>query len=241
MKTYARPIALAVALCIVGFFAAVGLMSVLFAPQADSFAPKNSADAAGWVQAIGSVVAILASYHLGSRQAAGAQRQEAERLKAQVAKQHSLGTLVQTSTEQVLHIMELMLRVAARPGVIDMFPAATNIANSALTVLRAIPMSDVDPPANMRHIAGIISTLEGMQDAMDDLHSKHRRCSERQDLTSEDVIRTMENHCFFFKHKLKYQAGNIHDHLSALGFPSSRTHPIYGAEEVEPADLQNSR
>ncbi|WP_338618989.1 hypothetical protein [Achromobacter sp. E1] len=69
MKTYARTIAVAVAVGIVGFFAAVGLVSVLFAPQVDSFAPKNSADAAAWIQAVGSIIAIGASYWLGERQA----------------------------------------------------------------------------------------------------------------------------------------------------------------------------
>lgn len=233
MRNYGRTFAIAAALGIVGFFAAIGLMSVLFTSQTDTFAPKNSADAAGWVQAIGSIIAILASYHLGSRQAAEARRQETERLEARAAKQHSMGTLVQTSTDEVLHLIELMLPIAATPAVIDMFAPAKAMANTALTTLQAIPMTDVDPPA-MGHIAGIISGLQDMQEAMNVLQSQRIKVRESLDISPFDVARSVENYCFFFKHKLKYQAAKIHDHLSALGFPSSRAHPMHEVDKVEP-------
>lgn len=75
MKVKVTMFAMAATLAVLGFLMAVGLMSLLFAPQVDSFAPKSSADAAAWVQAIGSVFAIYCSFRLGAWQAQEAQRQ----------------------------------------------------------------------------------------------------------------------------------------------------------------------
>lgn len=69
MKRCARMIAIGVAMGILGFFVTVGVLTVLLAPGIDSFALKTSADAAGWVQAIGSIVAIVAAYFIGADQA----------------------------------------------------------------------------------------------------------------------------------------------------------------------------
>ncbi|MGE8565215.1 MAG: hypothetical protein ACN6PV_02050 [Achromobacter sp.] len=75
MKRYARTACIAVALGLVGFFATVGLLNILFATQTGSFAPKNSADAASWVQAIGSIAAIVGAFWIGAWQARENQRQ----------------------------------------------------------------------------------------------------------------------------------------------------------------------
>jgi|GEM_PF-3853311 len=236
MKTYARTIAVAVALGIAGFFAAVGLISVLFAPQTDSFAPKSSADAAGWVQAIGSIIAILASYHLGSRQAAQAQRQEAEKQEARAAKQHSLVAMVLKSTDQVLNVFDLMMLAKADARVTHMFPAAKTITDRVLTSLQAIPMAAVEPPANMLHITGIISSLQHLQQAMELLKTLCEQVPADSALGSDDAERQIQDGCWSFSHKLIVTAANIHDHLQALGVPSARPHPIYGTAEVPQAD-----
>ncbi|EJO31726.1 hypothetical protein [Achromobacter marplatensis] len=72
MTKTARTLATAAALAasgVLAFFATVGFMSVHFAQRQDSFVPTSSADAAGWIQAVGSIVAIVASYLLGRKQA----------------------------------------------------------------------------------------------------------------------------------------------------------------------------
>ncbi|MEN4919422.1 hypothetical protein ABE485_12170 [Achromobacter spanius] len=237
MRSHARTIAIAAALGIVGYFTAIGLMTVLFAPQMDSLAPKTSADAAGWVQAIGSIIAILASYHLGSRQAAQAQRQEAERQAARLAKQQSFGALVLTSTDQILNALELMMGAKADPRVVHMFPATRTIADKVLTSLQAIPMTEVEPPANMLHITGIISSLQHLKQAMDLFDSLCEQARADSALEPDDVERQIRDCCWSFAHKVTVTAANIHDHLQALGVPSSRPHPIYGTAEVPQADV----
>lgn len=54
---------------LLAFFASIGLMTFLFFPNWVGIAPQSGAEAAGWVQAIGSIVAIAASYFVGAHQA----------------------------------------------------------------------------------------------------------------------------------------------------------------------------
>ncbi|MGE8636316.1 MAG: hypothetical protein ACN6P8_22440 [Achromobacter piechaudii] len=240
MRSHARTIAIAAALGIVGFFTAIGLMTVLFAPQMDSLAPKTSADAAGWVQAIGSIIAILASYHLGARQAAESRRQEVARQEARAAKQQSLAALVMTSTEQILPVMELMLRAKGDRRIMHIFPAAKKAAEKVLMSLRAIPIAEVDPPENMHHISGIISSLQHLQEAMEIVHTLENELRERSGLEPYEAEQTMLNGCFFFHHKVTITAQNIYEHLSTLGFPSARAPRGESAGEVPPAEVSKN-
>ncbi|WP_241068330.1 hypothetical protein [Achromobacter insuavis] len=61
--------AIAVLLGAIGFTFAIGALTLIFAPKPGAYAPMNSSDAAAWIQAIGSIAAIVAAYWLGERQA----------------------------------------------------------------------------------------------------------------------------------------------------------------------------
>jgi len=163
LNVYVRTIAVAVILGAVAFFATIGLVTVLFNVQTDAFVPKNSADVASWMQAIGSVIAILASYHLGARQAAEAKRQEAERQATQKARQTSIGTLVQSVSDRALKSIGLLLIPQGDPILAILTPGEGRVIEESLRALRAIPMQEIDPPKNVEHVAGIISSLTHVQ------------------------------------------------------------------------------
>ncbi|MGB3432409.1 hypothetical protein [Achromobacter sp.] len=74
MKTQklAKYFVIGLALALAGFVGAVGALTLIFAPATGAYAPVTSSDAASWVQAVGSIIAIIASYWLGERQASKA-------------------------------------------------------------------------------------------------------------------------------------------------------------------------
>lgn len=69
IRTAAKSGVIALTLALVGFVGAVGVLTLIFAPRAGAYAPINSADAAAWIQAIGSIGAIVGAFLLGSKQA----------------------------------------------------------------------------------------------------------------------------------------------------------------------------
>lgn len=60
---------IALALALAGFTGAIGVLTLVFSPRTGGYAPGTSADAAAWIQAIGSIGAIIGAFMLGSRQA----------------------------------------------------------------------------------------------------------------------------------------------------------------------------
>ncbi|CUI26164.1 hypothetical protein [Achromobacter xylosoxidans] len=235
MKSYFRILAIAAILGTVGFLATIGLLSVLFGGKTDSFAPKTSADAAGWVQAIGSVIAILASYHLGSRQAAEVQRREAAALAAQEEKQHALGKLVQASSEQALKPIELMLSLPDAEEVTYLFPGARGVIARARSALEAIPKAEVDPPANLQYIAGIASCLANIETDMERLESSIAQ-SRREVAYLPDVVDgEIAEACSLFHLRLRHISFEIHTYLQKLGVPTERPRPSATGESAQAA------
>lgn len=51
------------------FFALYGALSIYAGPPLPNLRPKSPSDFAGWIQAVGSIMAILGSYFIGARQA----------------------------------------------------------------------------------------------------------------------------------------------------------------------------
>jgi hypothetical protein len=60
---------IAVLLGAAGFIFAIGTLTFVFAPKTGAYAPTSSSDAASWIQAIGSIGAIVGAFFLGKRQA----------------------------------------------------------------------------------------------------------------------------------------------------------------------------
>ncbi|MCY1532559.1 hypothetical protein D9M68_678420 [compost metagenome] len=82
MRKAAICLGLAAALTLITFLAGVGVIALLLAAQADSFAKKVIEDAAAWFQAIAAAIAIFASawlaLHVQTRSERTARRQAAE-------------------------------------------------------------------------------------------------------------------------------------------------------------------
>ncbi|RSE88610.1 hypothetical protein [Achromobacter denitrificans] len=78
IQAFARYGVIALALALAGFIGAIGVLTLIFAPKSGAYAPTTSSDAAAWLQAGGSIVAIFASYWLGERQARKAREQALE-------------------------------------------------------------------------------------------------------------------------------------------------------------------
>lgn len=74
IQMIARYGGIALALALGGFVSAIGVLTFVFAPMTGAYAPVSSADAAAWIQAVGSIAAIIGSFWLGRRQAEEARR-----------------------------------------------------------------------------------------------------------------------------------------------------------------------
>ncbi|MGS1006315.1 hypothetical protein [Achromobacter xylosoxidans] len=72
IQKLARYFVIGLALALAGFVGAVGALTLIFSPATGAYAPVSSSDAASWIQAVGSIIAIVASYWLGERQASKA-------------------------------------------------------------------------------------------------------------------------------------------------------------------------
>lgn len=69
MRTVTKLGVAASLLSAIGFVGAIGVLTLVFAPRSGAYAPTSSSDAAAWVQAIGSIAAIVGAFVLGNWQA----------------------------------------------------------------------------------------------------------------------------------------------------------------------------
>ncbi len=105
---------IAAAITLIAFLAAIGAMTLLFAPSVDSFAPKTSGDAAAWTQAVAAAIAIFASAWL-ALYVQGRSERTARTQAAEVA--------IEISQHAVKVLTEIRRQLGTRQGVYDV---ATN-------------------------------------------------------------------------------------------------------------------
>lgn len=157
LKRAARMLAITVGLGCLGYFATVGIMSVLFAHRTDSFVPKESADAAAWVQAVGSVAAIAASYLLGMHQARSMHKSahDLER-KRQIRREEGAYRL----QIRLLDTCEEAIKWMASAGDVHRFTSLWNemfgpSLSAAIRVFDSIPLFDACPIEQINHAFAI--------------------------------------------------------------------------------------
>lgn len=173
MNKRAYSFAIAIGLAATGFLVAVGLMSVLFTAHTSSFSPKSSADAAGWVQAIGSIVAILASYHLGGRQAAAAQRQADELAQEKKSRQQSIDQLVvQAINNAKLAVAWLTERPTGDQDWQYHLPYVVDSIQAALGTLRTIPVVELIPVTKSSYVTDMVAVVTHILHAVNSCQSK---------------------------------------------------------------------
>ncbi len=161
MNAYAKFIAYAVVLSIGGFLLAVGLMTVAVAPTSSAFAPVNSADAAGWVQAIGSIAAIVAAFLIGAKQARDARDAAFElyRLDRKRIEEGCRAIVSQMRTE-----VDFILYCATHTSVGDFRDAwssyLSNAGKCALRAFDSMPIHELGGADAVRHAFEIRSQFE---------------------------------------------------------------------------------
>ncbi|WP_434646894.1 hypothetical protein [Achromobacter piechaudii] len=163
MNAYAKFIAYAVVLSIVGFFLAVGLMTVTVAPTSSAFAPVNSADAAGWVQAIGSIAAIVAAFLIGAKQARDARDAALElyKLDRKRIEEGCRAIVSQMRTE-----VDFILHCATHKAVAELQGIWTSYLRQAgkcaLHAFDSMPLHELGGADAVRHAFGIRSEFENL-------------------------------------------------------------------------------
>lgn len=162
---YAKYIAGAAALASCGFLLAVGLMSVLFQTEAAAFAPSTSADAASWVQAIGSIGAILGAFFVGAQQTKHARqlyeesrvREREDREQAHLAVITLLrhfGARFEDCVAQDMFYLRMHWELDLK-----------NNVRAALQAFDAMPLHELGSGSRVRAAARVRSAVQSMYDA----------------------------------------------------------------------------
>jgi len=174
---------MAIGLVAVSFFTAVGVGAVLFAPKDAAFTSNISSDIAAWIQALGSIGAIIGAFLLGERQAIQA-REEANEGRALDEK---------SKQEAQLAVITLLYRFGKRfdyareQGLyflrMDWETTLKNNVRAALHAFDAMPLHDMKSSARVLAASQLRSAVQSMYDvtatnvsdliAIDDPYSEH--------------------------------------------------------------------
>lgn len=145
-----------------GFFLTIGAMTIALAPNTAAYAPITSSDAAAWIQAIGSIIAIGAAYWLGERQAAHT-RQQAEhvRIEDERAKQDA-----QLAVITVLHSAGKFFETADGDGMYAFRykweKLMKNSIQTALDAFDAMPLHEMRSGARVLAAVRVRSAVQSM-------------------------------------------------------------------------------
>lgn len=158
---------MAVGLAMAGFVAAIGILTLAFAPTTESYAPKGSADAAAWIQAIGSIGAILGAFLIGSTQASHARKLafdlEERRRKDQVSRYQA--------TVRVVHLMATTAIKAVREEEFNEFRENWNFflrndLRTALAAFDAMPAHELGDDQQLFQAFAVRTGAQRLMDAI---------------------------------------------------------------------------
>lgn len=153
-----------VALASVSFFATIGVVAVAFSPKGAAFTPNTASDIAAWIQAVGSIAAIIGAFLIGERQADKA-RDDAENARAKDEK---------SKQDAQLAVITLLYRCgklldAAREK--DMYSlryawekTLKNNVHAALGAFDAMPLHEMKSSARVLAAARVRSAVQSMYD-----------------------------------------------------------------------------
>lgn len=156
---------IAIGLLTIGFTSTVGFATILFTSHADIFIPKSSSDIAAWIQAVGSIGAIVGAFLIMGRQINATRmlaqerhwQEKTEREEAQLA----VITLLRNFGEAFKNCREQQ----------DMFDLQTqwntvlkNNVPAALAAFDALPLYELGSSARILNVARIRSAVQSMYD-----------------------------------------------------------------------------
>ncbi|EHK65275.1 hypothetical protein [Achromobacter arsenitoxydans] len=154
-----------IALASVSFFATIGVVTVAFAPKGAALTPTNTAsDIAAWIQAVGSIAAIIGAFLIGERQANRA-RYDAEDARAKDEKNKQDAQL---AVIILLHRFGTRFEAASEPGMYSLRyeweRTLKNNVRAALTAFDAMPLHELNCSARVLAAARIRSAVQSIYD-----------------------------------------------------------------------------
>lgn len=156
--------AIGLLLAAAGFILAIGTLTLVFAPGTGYYAPVTSSDAAAWFQAVGSALAIAASYWLGERQA-GHARKQAEQVRTETEKATQDAQLAVIT---VLHNAGKLFEAADRDGMYAFRYKWEKLmkhnVRAALDAFDAIPLHEMKSGARVLAAVRVRSAVQAMYD-----------------------------------------------------------------------------
>ncbi len=163
-QTAVRYCTWALALISVSFFAAIGVVTVLFAPKGAAFTSNISSDIAAWVQAVGSIAAIIGAFLIGERQANMA-REEADKARAtnEKSKQDA-----QLAVITLLHRFGKLFEAAREEGMFNLRleweKTLKNNVRATLHAFDAMPLHEMNSSARVLAAARVRSAVQSIYD-----------------------------------------------------------------------------
>ncbi|WP_156430299.1 hypothetical protein [Achromobacter ruhlandii] len=101
--------AIGLTLGVFGFFAAIGCLTFFFAQKLGTLVPETSSDAAAWIQAIGSIAAIVGAFYVGKQQAvAAAKLAEDGRKKAHLERLEGYSAIVLNLVQRIASLEQAL-------------------------------------------------------------------------------------------------------------------------------------
>lgn len=155
---------MAIGLAAMSFFTAIGVGAVLFAPKGAAFTSNISSDIATWIQALGSIGAIIGAFLLGERQAIRAREEAAEdraldeknKLEAQLAVitlLYRLGKRFDYARGQDLYFLRMEWETTLK-----------NNVRATLHAFDAMPLHDMKSSARVLAASQLRSAVQSMYD-----------------------------------------------------------------------------
>lgn len=152
--------AIAVLLAIAGILTAIGAMTIIFSPEGESFAPKDSADLAAWIQAIGSIAAIYCAFRLGERQAASAHKSAIDQIEHERKLRHdSYMPLIGLLVQQVRNLVEFTMNASLAEFRGEWEHRFKANCEDTIAAFNTIPIHDIGGAVRLVYALRIKSTI----------------------------------------------------------------------------------
>lgn len=179
VPTAVRYSTMAIGLVVVSFFTTVGVVTALFP---STLTPDTSSDIAAWIQALGSIGAIICAFLIGERQANKARKEAADaNALAETSKQEA-----QLAVITLLYRLGMHFKYAREQDMyflrMDWDTTLKNNVRAALHAFDAMPLHDMKSSARVLAAAQVRSAVQSMYDitaknvndllALDDPHSE---------------------------------------------------------------------
>lgn len=157
--------AIALMLGATGFVSGIGILTLVFAPKTGTFAPVNGSDAAAWIQAVGSIGAIIGAFLLGTKQS-----NDARKLALDLELQRRLEQMERhrSTVGVVMAAAQVLVRVVSELDY-DRFQRRWrrfihHDVRTALTAFDAIPFHEFGSEKRIINAVALRSALQGLVD-----------------------------------------------------------------------------